>query len=680
MKIYDTEQIRNIAFVSHGGAGKTTLTEAMLFNTGAINRMGKVEDGNTVSDYDPEEIKRQISINLAMIPVEWKNCKINVIDTPGFADFSSEVRSAVRVADGVAVLISAPDGVEVLTEVYWKLADKRNLPRVLFVNKMDRENANFDAAFAGLRETFGNKVVALQIPIGKEKDFKGIIDILKMKAYYGTEDGKMKEEEIPEEFMDIVNEQREVLIEAVAEADDELLMKYLEGEELTEEEIEKGLTIGIKNASIFPVLCGSAVNNIGIQNLMDFFVTYMPNPAEAVQENDLADKPFAGIVFKTLADPYTGKVSYLRLFQGELTNEKPLYNPNKGVEEKAGQLLIMRGKNQEPVTTLKAGDICAIPKLQQTSTGDTLCEKGSDTVLEGIEFPEPNFSVAIAPKNKGDEDKLGSGMSRILNEDPVLIMEKNVETNETILTGMGELHLDVVVSKLKERYGVQVEMSTPKVPYRETIRKSVSGVEAKYKKQTGGRGQYGHVFLDVAPLPDKEFEFHETIFGGVVPKQYIPAVEKGVVEAMKEGVLAKYPVTNIKVTLVDGSYHSVDSSEHAFKLAGSMALKKALEQADPVLLEPIMEVEVRVPEKFMGDIMGDLNSKRGRILGMDSEGEEQVVRAMVPLAEMYRYAIDLKSITQGRGNFKMKFSHYEEVPPNIAEKVIQEAASEEEEE
>jgi len=679
MKIYNTEQIRNIALVSHGGAGKTTLTEAMLFNTGVITRMGKVEDGNTVSDYDPEEIKRQISINLALVPTEWKNCKINVIDTPGFADFSSEVRSAIRVADGVAVLISAPDGVEVLTEVYWKLADKRNLPRVLFVNKMDRENANFDAAFAGLRETFGNKVVALQIPIGKEKDFIGIIDILKMKAYYGTEDGKMKEEEIPEEFISIANEQREVLIEAVAEADDELLMKYLEGEELTEEEIEKGLIIGIKNASVFPVLCGSAVKNIGVQNLMDFFVKYMPNPAEALKESNLVDKPFAGIVFKTLADPYTGKISYLRLYQGELTNEKVLYNPNKDTEEKAGQLLIMRGKNQDPVTTLKAGDICAIPKLQQTSTGDTLCEKGSDIVLEGIEFPEPNFSVAITPKNKGDEDKLGSGISKILNEDPALKMEKNIETNETILTGMGELHLDVVVSKLKERYGVQVEMSTPKVPYRETIRKAVSRVEAKYKKQTGGRGQYGHVFLDVAPLSDKEFQFEETIFGGVVPKQYIPAVEKGVVEAMKEGVLAKYPVTNIKVTLVDGSYHSVDSSEHAFKLAGSMALKKALEQADPVLLEPIIEVEVRVPEKFMGDIMGDLNSKRGRILGMDSEGEEQVVRALVPLAEMYRYAIDLKSITQGRGNFKMKFSHYEEVPPNIAEKIIQEAALREEE-
>jgi len=679
MKIYDTEKIRNIALISHGGAGKTTLTEAMLFNAGVINRMGRVEDGNTTTDYDPEEVKRQISINTALAPVEWKGCKINILDTPGFADFVSEVRSALRVADGVAMLISAPDGVEVLTKVYWKLAEKRNLPRVLFINKMDRENANFDSALSQLKEVFGNKVVALQIPIGKEKDFSGVIDILKQKAFLDSGDGKINEEEIPGEFADTVNEHREALIEAVAEADDELLMKYLEGEELAAEEIEKGLSIGVKNAMVYPVLCSSAVKNIGVRTLLDFFVDYMPNPAEANEESALENKPFAGLIFKTLADPYTGKVSFLRLYQGVLTSEKILHNSNKGIDEKAGQLLIMRGKNQEPVDMLKAGDICAIPKLQHSSTGDTLCEKGADIVLESIDFPEPTYSVAIAPKNKGDEDKLGSGISKILNEDPVLKMGKNIETNETILTGMGELHLDVVVSKLKERYGVQVDMNTPKVPYRETIRKPVSRVEAKYKKQTGGRGQYGHVFLDVTPLPDKDFQFEETIFGGVVPKQYIPAVEKGVVEAMKEGVLAKYPVTNVKVTLVDGSYHSVDSSEHAFKLAGSMAFKKAMEQADPVLLEPIMEVEVRVPEKFMGDIMGDLNSKRGRILGMDSEGEEQIIRALVPLAEMYRYAIDLKSITQGRGSFKMKFAHYEEVPPNIAEKIIQEAASEKEE-
>jgi len=678
MKIYDTEKIRNIALISHGGAGKTTLAEAMLFNTGVISRMGRVEDGNTTTDYDPEEVKRQISINTALAPVEWKGCKINILDTPGFADFVSEVRCALRVADGVAMLISAPDGVEVLTEVFWKLAEKRNLPRVLFINKMDRENANFDSALSQLKEVFGNKVVALQIPIGKEKDFSGVIDILKQKAFLVSGDGKIKEEGIPGELADAVNEHREALIEAVAETDDELLMKYLEGEELTAEEIERGLSIGVKNATVYPVLCGSAVKNIGVSTLLDFFVNYMPNPAEANEESALENKPFAGLIFKTLADPYTGKVSFLRLYQGVLTSEKILHNPNKGIDEKAGQLLIMRGKNQEPVDMLKAGDICAIPKLQQTSTGDTLCEKGADIVLEGIEFPEPTYSVAIAPKNKGDEDKLGSGISKILNEDPVLEMEKNIETNETILTGMGELHLDVVVSKLKERYGVQVDMNTPKVPYRETIRKPVSRVEAKYKKQTGGRGQYGHVFLDVTPLPDKDFQFEETIFGGVVPKQYIPAVEKGVVEAMKEGVLAKYPVTNVKVTLVDGSYHSVDSSEHAFKLAGSMAFKKAMEQADPVLLEPIMEVEVRVPEKFMGDIMGDLNSKRGRILGMDSEGEDQIIRALVPLAEMYRYAIDLKSITQGRGSFKMKFAHYEEVPPNIAEKIIQEASEKEE--
>jgi len=678
LKIYETEKLRNIALISHGGAGKTTLTEAMLGNTGVLKRVGRVEDGNTTTDYDPEEIKRQITINTTLAPCEWRNHKINILDTPGYADFVADVRSALRVADGVCMVVSAPDGVEVLTEVYWKTAEKRGLPRIIFVNKMDRENANFEATLNQLKENFGTKVAALQIPIGSEENFKGIIDILKQKAYI-FEEGKVQEQEIPADLADRAAAEREALAEAVAESDDELLMKYLEGEELTAEEIEKGLRVGVRHAAVFPVLCGSATKNIGVSTLMDAFLDLMPNPKEVGHEDASPDAPFAGLVFKTLADPYVGKLSFIKVYNGVLTADKPLYNANKDVEEKFGQILIMRGKNQEPVDKLNLGDIGAIPKLQETGTGDTLCTKANKVVLEGIDFPPSNFSVAISPKNKGDEDKLGTAMAKLLSEDPTLSMEKNLETMQNLLTGVGEVQIDVAVAKLKDRYGVEVEVETPKVPYRETIRSTANKVEGKYKKQTGGHGQYGHVFIDLEPLPDEHFKFEETIFGGSVPKQYIPAVEKGIVESLQEGILAKYPVTNVKVTLIDGSYHNVDSSEFAFKHAASLAFKKAMEQANPVLLEPIMEVEVRVPERFMGDIMGDLNSKRGRIMGMERDGDEQVIRASVPLAEMYRYAIDLKSITQGRGSFTMKPLGYEEAPPNIAQKVIEMAKSEDQE-
>lgn len=678
MKVYESEKIRNIALISHGGAGKTTLTEAMLGNTGVLKRVGRVEDGNTTTDYDPEEIKRQITINTSIAPLEWRKHKINILDTPGFADFVGEVRSALRVADGVCMVVSAPDGVEVMTEVYWKQAEKRGLPRILFVNKMDRENANFEATLNQLKEVFGNKVAALQIPIGSEDNFHGIVDILKQKAYIFSGD-KFEEQEIPGELAELAAAEREALAEAVAESDDELLMKYLEGEELTAEEIEKGLRVGVRHASVFPVFCGSATKNIGVSFLIDAFLDLMPNPLELAEEGASADGSFAGLVFKTLSDPYVGKLSFLKVYNGTLTAEKPLFNANREVEEKIGQLLVVRGKNQDVVDQLNLGDIGAIPKLQETVTGDTLCFKGDKRILEGVDFPSSNFSVAIAPKNKGDEDKLGTAMSKILTEDPTLSMEKNLETMQNLLTGVGELQIDVAVSKLKDRYGVEVEVETPKVPYRETIRRAVNKIEGKYKKQTGGHGQYGHVFINLEPLPDEHFKFEETIFGGSVPKQYIPAVEKGIVESLDEGILAKCPVTNVKVTLIDGSYHNVDSSEFAFKHAASMAFKKAMEQANPILLEPIMEVEVRVPERFMGDIMGDLNSKRGRIMGMEPVGDEQIIRASVPLSEMYRYAIDLKSITQGRGTFTMKPLGYEEAPPNIAQKVIEMAKSEDQE-
>lgn len=676
MKVYETENIRNIAMVSHGGAGKTTLTEAMLGSTGVLKRVGRVEDGNTTTDYDPEEIKRQITINTTTAPCEWRNNKINILDTPGFADFVTDVRSALRVADGACMVVSAPDGVEVMTDVYWQDADRRNLPRIIFVNKMDRENANFESTLSQLKETFGNKVAPLQIPIGSEDSFTGIVDILKQKAFVFT-DGKAEEQEIPADMQEQAAVEREVLVEAVAEADDELLMKYLEGEELTAEELEKGFKNGVMHGNVYPVLCGSATKNIGISLLMDAFVDLMPNPAEVAEEGASADAPFAGLVFKTLADPYVGKLSFIKVLQGALTADNPLFNANKEVEEKIGQVLMIRGKNQETVEKLNFGDIGAIPKLQDTLTGDTLCTKANPVIYEGISLPASNYSVAISPKNKGDEDKLGSAITKILSEDPTLSMEKNAETGENILTGVGELQVDVAVSKLKDRYGVEVETETPKVPYRETIRSSVSKVEGKYKKQTGGHGQYGHVYINLEPNPHEHFTFEESIFGGSVPKQYIPAVEKGILESLDEGILAKCPVTNVKVTLIDGSYHNVDSSEFAFKLAGSMAFKKALEMANPILLEPIAEVEVTVPERFMGDIMGDLNSKRGRIMGMQPVNGNQVIKATVPQSEMSRYVIDLKSITQGRGSFTMKFSGYEEAPSNIAQKVIEAAKTEE---
>lgn len=674
MKVYPTGKIRNVAIVAHGGAGKTSLAEALLYNSGAIKRLGKVDDGNTTTDYLPEEIKRKVTINAALAPCEYRDHKINLIDTPGYADFIGDVKGALRVADSLMVTLCAVSGVEVQTEAVWEMADQNNLPRVCYINKMDRENANFYRVLDMLKETFGGNIVPLQLPIGAEANFVGVIDLLNMKAYK-YDNGAAQEIPIPEEYQDDVETYREALVEAAAETDDELLMKYLEGEELTDSEVQAALTKGIKTNKLTPVLCGSALQNIAVSPLLDLIVDYMPSPADAVGKDadTLQQDPFAALVFKTLADPYVGKVSFFKVYSGVLKADSVVYNANKEADEKISQIFVMRGKQQEQVPEIMPGDIGALTKLQHTNTGDTLTSKSQPVSLEGIDFPEPTLSVAIAPKSKGDEDKLGNALSRIMEEDTTLRLEKNLETKETILTGMGELHLDITLEKLQRKFGVEVEMSTPKVPYRETIRTAVNRVEGKHKKQSGGHGQYGHVYIDMEPLPDEEFQFAETIFGGAVPKQYIPAVEKGVKEAMQEGILAGYPVTNIKVTLVDGSYHSVDSSEMAFKIAAALAFRKAMEKAKPVLLEPVMNVEITVPEQFMGDIMGDINSKRGRILGMEPQGKYQLIRAQVPLSEMYRYAIDLKSITQGRGSFKMEFAQYEEVPAHIAEKVIEAA-------
>lgn len=695
MKKYATGQIRNIALISHGGAGKTSLAEAILYTTGTTNRLGNTGAGNTTTDFDPEEIKRQITINASLAPCEWKDAKINLIDTPGYFDFIGDVISSLRVADGAIVTACAVSGVEVGTEKVWSYAEENHLPRLVFINKMDRENANFQGVLAQLQEFFGLGTVPVQMPLGSEDDFRGVVDLVRMKACVYWEEGGLKftEEEVPADLQEQAREYREKLIEAVAESDDELLMKYLEGEPLTDEEVTEGLRKGVLQRKIFPVLCGSAAKNLAMQPLLDFAVSCLPSPADvgaikaarAPQGEEVELKvdsqgPLAALVFKTLADPYVGKVSYYKVYSGTFKGDTQVYNPIREVNERIGQVFLMRGKNQINVDEVAAGDIGAVAKLGDTATGDSLCDKNNPVTFSPLEFPEPVISFAVEPKSKGDEEKVGGGLARFTEEDPTFRVERNTETKQTLISGMGDMHLDIIVSRLAKKFGVDVNLSTPRVPYRETIRNSAKA-EYKHKKQSGGRGQYGHVYVEVSPKPRGEgFEFEDKIFGGAVPRQYIPAVEKGVRETIDTGVVAGYPVEDFKLTLYDGSFHTVDSSEMAFKIAGSGAFKKAVEQASPVLLEPVMDVEVTVPEAFMGDIMGDLNSRRGRIQGMDSAQSLQVIRAQVPMAEMFKYAIDLRSMTQGRGFFTMKFSHYDEVPANIAEKVVEAARKEKEEE
>jgi elongation factor G len=680
LKVYPTSKIRNVALVGHVGSGKTSLTEAMLFNAGHTTRLGKVDDGTTTTDFHPEETKRKITINATLAPIEWKDHKINLIDAPGFADFYAEVKGAMRAVDSLIVVLDGVGGVEVQTEVVWEDAEKRNLPRIAYVNKIERENANFFRVIDQMKESLSGNIVPIQLPIGSEAAFSGVVDLLKMKAYQWEGNGKFKEVAIPAELADDAAAYREQLAEAAAEADDDLLNKFLEGEELSAEEIYTGFKVAIRKGMVIPVLCGSATKNIGIQPVLDLIIEGLPSPSETAEAEgkDLAAEPLTALVFKTLADPYVGKLNFFRVFSGTFKGDTFVYNVNKEKEEKISQILIMRGKNQESVPELQAGDIAAVAKLSETTTGDTFCQKANPIELEGVEFPEPRLSIAIEPKSKGDEDKLGTAIARLMEEDPSLQWSKNVETRQTLLTGMGETHLDIVLERLQRKFGVEVTTKEPKVAYRETIRGTVK-VEGKHKKQTGGHGQYGHVWLEIGPSYDSELEFSESLFGGSVPKQYVPAVEKGIREGIQEGVLAGFPVTGLKVNLYDGSYHTVDSNELSFKMAAILALRKGLEQAKPVLLEPIASVEVTVPEQFMGDIIGDLNTKRGRILGMEPQGKYQVIKAQVPASEMQRYSIDLKSITQGRGSFNMEITGYEEVPSNLAEKIIAARKAEKEE-
>lgn len=664
MKTYDTENLRNVCLLGHGGAGKTSLAEALLFTSGALSRMGKVPEGNTVSDYLPEEIKHKVSISTGLVPVEWQGVKVNLLDTPGYSDFFGEVKSALRVVECGVMVLCGVGGLEVQAEIIWDHLEEQKLPRLIFINKLDRENSNYEKVLQQLKDAYPQtRFVPLQIPIGAENDFKGLVDIIEQKAYIyeGNGSGGYQVKDLPAEYADDVEMMRDTLAEAAAEADDEILMKYLDGESLTNEELLKVTRSALAQNLIVPVLCGSSLKNIGISKVLDFLKNNVPKPQV------MAEK--AALVFKTLADPYVGKMSFFRVYGGKFTADSLVYNPNKNAEEKMGQPFYLRGKVQENTASVSAGDLAVVAKLQEVATGDTLCGKEKPVILPGIEFPVPNLAVAIEPKSKGDEDKLGSALARLAEEDPTIRISKNTETKELMLTGLGEMHLEILQEKLARKFGVAVNVRVPRVPYRETIRKAVK-VEGKHKKQSGGHGQYGHVWLNIEPLTSKEFEFAEEVFGGAVPKQYFPAVEKGVREAMLEGVVAGYPMTDVKVTLYDGSYHSVDSSEMAFKLAAILAFRKGAEQAKPILLEPVVEVEVRVPEVFMGDVIGDLNGKRGRVMGMEADGKYQVIRAQVPQSEMMRYAIDLKSLTQGRGHFSMKFLQYEEVPAKISESLV----------
>jgi len=674
--------IRNIVLLSHSGAGKTSIAEAALYNAGAVERMGKVDDGSTTSDYDPDEIKRKISISLSLLPCEWRGNKINIIDTPGYTDFAGEVKAAIRVSEGALLPVSAAAGVEVGTEQSWYYCAENNLPRFIVVNKMDRENASFSKTVQQLREKLGAVCLPIQLPIGEYQDFKGIVDLVEMKAYSGSE---AKESQVPDSLKSEAEEWREKLIETAAEVDDNLIEKYLGGEELTLEELKSGLKKAVKEAKVVPILAGSAIQNIGIDLLMTAIVDYLPSPADVkikAGEKDIeADENgnLTALVFKTTADPYVGKLTYFRVYSGVIKSNSQIWNVSRGVSERIGQLSILRGKNQEPVEQIGAGDIGAVAKLTETATGDTLGEQNKTPKLGNIEFQEPIFEQAVHPKTKADLDKLGTALSRITEEDPTLKIRREADTGETILAGLGETQLEVVAERMARKFGVNIELKTPKVPYKETITIAAKA-EYKHKKQSGGHGQYGHVLLEVQPLPrGSGIEFENKIVGGAIPKNYIPSVEKGVNETIQEGVLVGSKVVDVKVILYDGSFHAVDSSDICFKIAGAQALKKGLQQGQPVLLEPIMNLKATVPSDTTGDVIGDLNTKRAQVQGMNPAGDMNIIEAQVPLPEIQRYAIDLKSITQGRGSYKISFSHYNEVPAHISQKLIEEKQAEKKE-
>lgn len=689
MKRPETARLRNVAFVAHGSAGKTTLTEAMLFTAGATTRLGRVEDGTTVTDFDEDAIRRQISISTALAWAEWKGCKLNLVDTPGFAAFLTDAKNALRVVDGAVVVVGAPDGVKVQTEKVWSYAAAAGLPRAIYLSKMDRERADFARALEDVQKTLSPKAVPIQIPLGQEASFSGVVDLVRMKALTFTPDGsgKCTEGEVPAEAREAAQTQRAALLEAVAEGDDALLEKYLETGELSEAELKAGLIRGLQEERLFPVLCGAPARNLAVSPLLDLIVEAFPSPldrpaAEGVDAKTEApirleakeDGPLAAMVFKTIADPFAGKITMFRIYSGTLASDSTVLNVGRGGKERIGQLLLLRGKQQTAVATLGAGDLGAVVKLKETGTGDTLGEEKAPVRLPEIAFPAPVISFAVEPKAKGDEEKMSTAFGRLREEDPTIQIRYDAQTKETVVSGMGRAHVEILAERLKRKFGVEVTLKTPRVPYKETIKAKVREIQGRHKKQTGGRGQFGDCWIHMEPLPrGGGFEFANQVVGGAIPKNFIPAVEKGIVESMERGPVAGCQVVDLKVILYDGSTHTVDSSELAFKLAGRLAFRKAMTQARPALLEPIMTVEVIAPGECMGDIVGDLNSKRGRVLGIDAKGRNQAVKANVPLAEMLEYDSRLRSITGDRGDYNMEFSHYEEVPAHIQEKIVAES-------
>jgi elongation factor G len=688
MGTYETSKLRNLGIVAHGGAGKTSLAEAILFTTGMIDRLGRVDDGTSTMDYEPEEIKRKISISSSFDHCEWKGHSVHFVDTPGYGDFIGDTRACMRALDCAVVILSAISGVKVQTEEVWEWANEFEIPRIAFVNKMDKERANFLRAIDDMEKALKARGVAIQMPIGAEDSFQGVVDLVTMKAYRFAKDGSGTFEEmpIPADCQDEAQRLREHMVETVAEAYDALTEKYLEAGELSEEDLLDGLRVGTMRNTFTPVLCGSATMNIGVQQLLDAVCACLPSPLDRtkavgtnpkneqlVERGPDEKEPFSALVFKTTSDPYTGKITIFRIYSGTLNSDSTIYNASKGVEERVGQIYELEGKKQKPLKQAFAGDIVAVAKLKETVTGDTLCDPANPIVFEPARQLLPVISYAIEPKTKADEDKIHNALHRMIEEEPTLESHRDPQTKEFIISGLGQVHLDVIVEKMKRKFNVEVLLKTPKVPYLETIR-GTAKVQGKYKKQSGGRGQYGDCWIEMGPADRGEgYQFEDKIVGGVIPRQYIPAVDKGIQDAALEGFLAGYPVVDFKVSLFDGSFHTVDSSEMAFKVAGSMAFKKAMEQCKPVLLEPIVTMTVTVPDENMGDVIGDLNSRRGKVVGVEPKAHSQMIRAVVPMSEVLAYSNDLKSMTSDRGLFSTEFSHYEEVPTHLAQKVISEA-------
>ena len=697
MKVYESKDLRNVGVVGHGDSGKTTLTAGLLFTSGATNRLLRVDEGNTITDFDDDEVQRKITISTAIAVAEWKKTKINILDTPGYNIFINDTRAALIAADAALVLVDGVAGVEVQTEKVWRFAGDFALPRAIVINKLDRERADFDRALGSVNEVFGRNAVPVQIPIGSERDFKGVVDLIRMKAFTYTPDGdgKGQESEIPANLADAARKAHDALVEMVAEGNDALMEEFFEKGSLSAEQIVEGVKLGVRDMRFFPVLCASALHNIGTDLILNFIVDNLPSPTEraglpatvngqeAMRKFDENEAPSV-FVFKTAADPFAGRINYFKVVTGVVKNDAGLQNLTRGAAERLAHIASPQGKTLQPVTEVRAGDIGAVAKLKETLTGDTLADKGADIAYPPVKLPEPSIAFAIQANSRNDEDRMGNAVHRILEEDQSLRFYRDPQTREFLLAGSGQQHVEIVVSRLKKRYGVDVTLKAPKIPYRETIR-GKADVQGRHKKQTGGHGQFGDCWIKMEPLPrGANFEFANEIFGGSIPRNFIPAVEKGIVEAAEHGFLAGYPMVDFKVTVYDGSYHDVDSSELAFKLAARKAFKAAMQEAKPALLEPVMNVEIQAPVEYAGDLMGDLNGRRGRISGMETKASSQFIRAQVPMAEMLNYQSDLTAMTQGRASFTMEFDHYDFVPQLQAEKIVAAAkaakAGEEEEE